>query len=148
MPKQLMFQIKEKLGDVAFQLEEKSAKRVYISVHKADLRHVVSILHKDFGARFCIASGMDNAKNLEILYHFSFDDTGKIFSIRTFIEKDSPVIDSIVPIVGVAAEWIEREMFELLGINFSGHPNLKRLLLADEWPQGKYPLRRDNTKNE
>jgi NADH:ubiquinone oxidoreductase subunit C len=34
-------------------------------------------------------------------------------------------------------------MWEMLGINFSGHPNLKRLLLADDWPEGKYPLRQD-----
>jgi len=142
MPKQLMFQIKEKLGDAVFQLEEKSAKRIYISVHKADLRQVAAVLHKDFGARFSIASGMDNVKNFEILYHFSFDNLGKIVTIRTFIEKEAPQIDSIVPVVGVAAEWIEREMYELLGVSFSGHPNLKRLLLSDEWPEGDYPLRR------
>lgn len=143
-----MFQIKEKLGDVVFQLEEKSPKRIYISVHKADLRHVVSVLHKDFGARFSIASGMDNVKNFEILYHFSFDDLGKIVTVRTFVEKEAPEIDSIFPVVGPAAEWIEREMYELLGISFLGHPNLKRLLLSDEWPQGEYPLRRDNNKDE
>ena len=39
------------------------------------------------------------------------------------------------------AEWIEREIWEMLGINFKGHPNLKRLLLAEDWPEDKYPLR-------
>jgi len=148
MPKQLMFLIKEKLGDIVFQLEEKSVKRIYLSIHKADLKHVASVLHKDFGARFSIASGMENLKNFEVLYHFSFDDMGKIVTIRTFVDKDSPSIDSLVPVIGVAAEWIEREIFELLGIKFIGHPNLKRLLLDEDWPEGKFPLRRDSDKNE
>jgi len=40
------------------------------------------------------------------------------------------------------ALWIEREMHELLGVNFPGHPNLKKLLLPDDWPDGVYPLRK------
>ncbi|MDI6641206.1 MAG: NADH-quinone oxidoreductase subunit C [Elusimicrobiota bacterium] len=39
------------------------------------------------------------------------------------------------------AEWIEREIWEMLGINFKNHPNLKRLLLATDFPEGIYPLR-------
>jgi len=41
------------------------------------------------------------------------------------------------------AEWIEREIHEMFGVNFKGHPNLKHLLLKDDWPEGNYPLRRD-----
>ena len=147
MAKQLMFKIKERLGDLAFQIEEKSVKRIYLSVHKADIRQVALVLVKEFGARFSIASGMDNVKNFEILYHFSFDDEGKIITVRTFVDKDSLEIDSLTEVLGAGAEWIEREMHELLGINFSGHPDLKKLLLSEEWPDKKYPLRRD-FKNE
>jgi len=148
MAKQLMFKIKERLGDLVFQFEEKSAKRIYLSVHKADIRQVASVLVKEFGSRFSIASGMDNVKNFEILYHFSFDDEGKVITVRTFVDKDSLEIDSLTQVLGAAAVWIEREMHELLGINFSGHPDLKKLLLSDaQWPDKKYPLRRD-FKNE
>ena len=45
-----------------------------------------------------------------------------------------------------AAEWIEREMWELLGISFRDHPDLRHLVLQDDWPEGKYPLRRDYRK--
>jgi NADH:ubiquinone oxidoreductase subunit C len=138
-----MFQIKDRLGDIAFEIEEKSARRIYLSVHKSDLRQVAKVLFGDFKARFSIASGMDNGKNFQILYHFSFDELNKIISIRTFVEKDSPAVDSLVPVIGPCVEWIEREMHELLGIYFAGHPNLKRLLLSEDWPEGVYPLRRD-----
>ncbi len=147
MPKQILFQIKERLGDIAFQIEEPSAKRAYLSIHKSDLRHTAGLLLKDFGARFCIASGMDNHKNMEVLYHFSLDEFKKIITIRTFVEKPQGQIDSLVPVAGAACMWIEREMHELLGIEFNGHPNLKPLLLSEDWPRGKYPLKKD-FKNE
>ncbi|MHC5035633.1 MAG: NADH-quinone oxidoreductase subunit C [Planctomycetota bacterium] len=38
---------------------------------------------------------------------------------------------------------MEREMNDLLGIVFEGHPDPRRLILADDWPEGVYPLRRD-----
>ena len=142
MPKQLMFRIKERLGDVIFQIQERSGKRIYMSAHKSDLKLVAKAFRDEFGGRFLTASGIDNGKNLEILYHFSFDDLNKIISIRTFVEKPSSSIDSIASVVGPAAEWIEREMHEFLGIEFTGHPDLKHLLLPQDWPAGRYPLRR------
>ena len=93
------------------------------------------------GIRFAIASGTDTPGGFEILYHFSFDKTGLIVSVRVLIEdKNNPEIDSLA-VISPAFEWIEREMWEMLGIKFTGHPNLKRLLLSEDWPEGKYPLR-------
>ncbi len=137
-------EIKDKLAGKIINWHEHSTKRIYFSIKPADVRDVASFLFKDLGLRFAIATGQDTPLGLEILYHFSFDKTGQMVSVRVLIEdKKNPRIDSIAPLFK-GAEWIEREMWELLGINFIGHPNLKRLLLAEEWPQGKYPLRHNH----
>ena len=121
---------------------DKSDKRVYIEIDPKDIREVVEYLFFDLEARFNIASGMDTKFNIEILYHFTIERLKLLISIRVKLNRDKPKIDSIAPIIK-GAEWIEREMYELIGIDFADHPNLKRLLLSDEWPEGVYPLRRD-----
>lgn len=133
--------IKDALGDKITAWEEKSPRRVYFSVKKEDILETTKLLFKGLGLRFSTASGMETPEGFEILYHYSFDESGEIFSVRVFInDKGNPEIDAITPIFP-GAEWIEREMWEMLGINFKGHPNLKRLLLAEDWPEGEYPLR-------
>ena len=136
--------IKERLANKIIDWYQHSPRRIYISIKTEDIREVANLLFKDLKLRFVIASGCDTPEGFEILYHFSFDKTGELFSLRVLIEdKKNPQIDSLAPIFS-GAEWIEREMWELLGINFLGHPNLKRLLLSDEWPQGNYPLRHEH----
>jgi Ni,Fe-hydrogenase III component G len=137
-------QIKERLEGKILDWKEFSARRIYFSVSKEHLFETVKFLFKELELRFATASGTDTPSGFEILYHFSFDKAGEIYSMRVLLEgKNNPSIDSVTPIFP-AAEWIEREIWEMLGIHFNGHPNLKRLLLAEDWPEGKYPLRREN----
>jgi NADH:ubiquinone oxidoreductase subunit C len=135
-------QIREQLEGKFISWQERSARRIYIAIKPQDLREVAKTLFQDFGLRFAIASGLDTPQGIEILYHFSSDQSGELFSIRVLLEdRKNPQIDSLT-VLFPAAEWIEREIWELLGVNFLGHPNLKHLLLLDDWPQGKYPLRK------
>ncbi|MDD5356054.1 MAG: NADH-quinone oxidoreductase subunit C [Candidatus Omnitrophica bacterium] len=134
--------IKERFKDTIKDFSDKSSGRVYIEIDPKDIKDVVEYIFTDLRARFNIASGLDARSHFEILYHFTFDKLGFIVSIRVKLNKDKPKIDSIAAIIK-GAEWIEREMHELIGIDFPGHPNLKRLLLPDEWPKGVYPLRAD-----
>jgi NADH-quinone oxidoreductase subunit C len=60
--------------------------------------------------------------------------------LRTSVSAQEPVVDSLVPVWG-GANWLEREIFDLFGIRFEGHPDLRRILLPDEF-EGS-PLRRD-----
>ncbi|MFH1458410.1 MAG: NADH-quinone oxidoreductase subunit C [Candidatus Omnitrophota bacterium] len=133
--------IKEGLGKKILEWNERSPRRIYLTVDKKDIVNTAHLLFKELGLRFSIASGIDTPSGFEILYHFSFDKTGEFYSVRVLIkDKEHPEVDSLAPLFP-GAEWIEREMWEMLGIRFLGHPNLKHLLLAEEWPQGDYPLR-------
>jgi NADH-quinone oxidoreductase subunit C len=60
--------------------------------------------------------------------------------LRTSVSGPQPVIESLVP-VWPGANWLEREIFDLFGIRFEGHPDLRRILLPEEF-EG-FPLRRD-----
>lgn len=121
---------------------DKSEHRAYIEIDPKDIREIARYLFVDLGARFNIASGMDTRFHIEILYHFTIEELSLIISLRVKLDRDEPKIDSITPIIK-GAEWIEREIHELIGVDFVGHPNLKRLLLSDDWPQGVYPLKAD-----
>jgi Ni,Fe-hydrogenase III component G len=137
-------EIKERLGNKIINWQEHSPRRIYISIKPQDLKETVELLFSELKLRFATASGQDTPQGLEILYHFSFDSTGEIISLRVLIEdKKKPEIASLAPMFA-GAEWIEREMWELLGIKFIGHPNLKHLLLIEEWPEGKFPLRHEH----
>jgi Ni,Fe-hydrogenase III component G len=136
--------IKENFSEKILKFQEKSTRRIYIDFKPEDIPVIVKFVFKDLGCRFATATGIDTVSGIQILYHFSYDPTGKIITLRTLImDKKHPTIESITPIIR-GAEWIEREIWELLGVNFIGHPNLKHLLLIDDWPEGKYPLRHEH----
>jgi Ni,Fe-hydrogenase III component G len=128
-------------GDLV-DLRQPSPRRAYLEVHPRALVAAARHLFQDLGARFNIASASDLASHMEILYHFTLEDVNLVVSLRVKLDRAHPVVDSLAPSFE-AANWIEREMHELLGIDFRGHPDLRRLLLPDQWPEGVHPLRQD-----
>ena len=143
---ELLTRIKERLGGKIVQWTDKSPRRIYVEVKPEDIPETTLFLFRELEARFSIATGVDTPAAIEVLYHWAFDQCGLMFTVRTKLNRDQPVVESIAPICK-GAEWIEREMWELLGITFRNHPDLRHLLLADDWPEGKYPLRHDYVKN-
>lgn len=142
--KDIVETIKEKCSGLISKAEEKSKRRIYFDSEPKNIPALAKYLFRDLGCRFATATGVDTPAGIEIMYHFSYDRQGSIITLRTIIpDKKHPSISSITPIIQ-GAEWIEREMWELLGIDFVGHPNLKHLLLIDEWPEGKHPLRHEH----
>jgi Ni,Fe-hydrogenase III component G len=126
---------------------EKSAKRVYVTVPKPDAKELVRFLLLELGARFSIASGVDTRPGIEILYHMAFDELGLMVSVRTLVEKPELAMETFTDFMP-AADWIEREIHEMLGVNFIGHPHLERFLLPDDWPEGVYPQRKKTFESE
>jgi NADH-quinone oxidoreductase subunit C len=80
------------------------------------------------------------APRFQLSYHILSHSYKERIRLRVLLEGDSPSVDSITP-VWPGANFYEREVFDLFGITFDGHPNLRRILMPDEW-QG-HPLRKD-----
>ena len=133
--------IRAGLGEKLRNVEVRSPRRVYIDIAPDDLVQTVRYLFSDLGARYVIASGMQVADGFEVLHHFAFDSDHIVVSVRVKVELENPQLESITPLIK-GAGFIEREMYDLLGIKFRGHPNPRRLILSDDWPEGVYPLRR------
>jgi Ni,Fe-hydrogenase III component G len=142
----LTIEIKNKYSDKV-EIFEKSPTRIYVTVAKPLAKEVVKFLHLDLGARFSIASGLDSRLGIEILYHLAFDKLGVVVSVRTLVEKPELEFETFTDFMP-AANWIEREIHEMLGVKFNGHPNLTRLLLPDDWPDGVYPFRKKTFESE
>jgi len=79
----------------------------------------------------------------EVVYHFCSLARRQRLRIKARVSEADPVIDSAVPLYA-SANWMEREVFDLYGIRFEGHPDLRRILLYDEF-EG-HPLRKDYPK--
>jgi Ni,Fe-hydrogenase III component G len=132
-------EIRDKLIDI----EQTMDNRIYLLCESENSLAVCKFLFEDLALRFMIATGIDSEDCFEILYHFSNDDTGCVVTVKVFIrDRENPSIESITPLIP-GAEWIEREIHDILGIEIRNHPNMKRLILADDWPEGVYPLRKD-----
>jgi Ni,Fe-hydrogenase III component G len=137
--------LKTMAGDVPIEWSRPLPDRVYVTVRPEDVREFGRMLFEDFGARFATASGMDVGQQLEVLYHFPYDEVGLVVNLRVRTPKTEAVLPSLTPVVP-AAEWIEREISDLVGIRFEGHPRPERLILSDDWPEGVYPLRKEFRK--
>jgi len=84
----------------------------------------------------CI-SGVDMLDHLEVVYHVRSIVRGQLLQIKVRLDQEKPELDSVVS-VWPTANWLERETYDLFGIKFAGHPDLRRMLLDDDF-EG-YPL--------
>ena len=135
-------EIKDKLIDI----EQTMDSRIYLLCESENSFGVNKFLFEELVLRFVIVTGIDSEDCFEILYHFSNDETGCMVTVKAFIrDRENPSIESITPLIP-GAEWIERELHDILGIEIKNHPNMKRLILSDDWPEGVYPLRKDFKK--
>lgn len=85
-------------------------------------------------------SGVDEERHMEVVYHLVSLETTNQYCIKVKTNRENPTIFSVTP-VWSTANWNEREIYDLLGIDFPGHPDLRRIMLSDDWIG--HPLRKD-----
>jgi NADH-quinone oxidoreductase subunit C len=84
--------------------------------------------------------GTDFETHMEVYAHLYSYKNRQSVAFKVKIDRDEPTIESLQP-VWAGADWPECEAFDLLGIKFTGHPNLHRIMLGEDWVG--HPLRKD-----
>jgi NADH/F420H2 dehydrogenase subunit C len=115
-----------------------------ISIPSESLKKLALVLRSDtetsFDYLFCL-TGVDYAEHMEVVYHLkSTTHLHQLVLKAKTNGREHPAVDTVCDIWRTA-ELHEREVFDLFGIHFNNHPDLRRLLLTDDW-EG-YPLRKD-----
>jgi NADH-quinone oxidoreductase subunit C len=75
-----------------------------------------------------------------LVYLLASTTTNQRLTIRVFVDDPDPAVRTVVPL-WAAANWLEREVWDMFGIRFTGHPDLRRLLMPEEFTA--HPLRKD-----
>jgi Ni,Fe-hydrogenase III component G len=133
--------LKEVFGEQISELKTTRERRVFVKVPLPLVKEVISYLKQNLGmTHITTISALDVGEEIEVLYHFWC--CGVTLSLRTSVPKANPVIDTITPIIPGAILY-EREIQDLLGLKVKNHPDPRRLVLPEDWPEGVYPLRKD-----
>ncbi|MBC8078933.1 MAG: NADH-quinone oxidoreductase subunit C [Gorillibacterium sp.] len=104
---------------------------------------VASLLrdHEEFGLNYLRSvAGIDCETHMEIVYYLISLETQDEVCVKVKTDRDLPSIPSITH-VWPTANWNEREIYDLFGIDFPGHPDLRRILMPDDWVG--HPMRKD-----
>lgn len=140
--KDVLPRVTEALGELVLDVQWEKPNEAFITIPAESVIDACRIMTEQPGVRFVTCTGIDTRDAVEVLYHFCLDPEHYTVTLKSAAAKPFPEIDSVTPVIP-AAEWTEREMIDLLGIKFRNHPRPERLLLADDWPEGVHPLRRD-----
>lgn len=114
-----------------------------IDVSKDKLIELATYLKMHINTQFNMllsVSGVDRVDCFEVVYHLFSTVFNKNLILKVRLAKENPAVESLYGLYS-AADWHERETYDLLGINFNNHPNLERILLPKDWIG--HPLRKD-----
>lgn len=134
--------LKENYGGL--ELIENNQPEPYIVIESDKVVDFARFIHDDPRLQMTFLmnlAAVDTGERFEMIYNVcSYRLKHRLF-IKIILDHEKPEIDSVMKI-WPAADWYEREAWELFGINIRNHPNLTRFLLPDDWDQG-FPMRKN-----
>lgn len=141
----ILQEIENRFSADIFEIGEFRGQTYVIIKNKEKVREIVRFLKEQKFLHLQTLTAVDylNLKKLprfEVVYQFYNLEKRLSLRLRVQVPEEEPEIDSIVDLYPVA-NFLEREVFDLFGISFKGHPNLKRILLPNDWKG--HPLRKD-----
>ena len=122
-----------------------------VIIKKEILLAVCEQLYKNPASYFDMLScitGVDNGPEegtMEVIYHLYSIPFNYSLALKVILPRESPEVESVVSI-WKSANWLEREVYDMFGIGFKNHPDLRRILMPADWKG--YPLRKDYKQEE
>ncbi|MCX9086359.1 MAG: NADH-quinone oxidoreductase subunit C [Candidatus Methanoperedens sp.] len=113
-------------------------------IKKEDLLNVAKKVKEMGFDNLSVITGIDYRDRFVVVYNFFSYTKKQNLVLKVILDHNNPEVSSLASIWKVA-DWLERETYDLVGITFGGHPNLKRILLPDGWIG--HPLRKDYDMN-
>jgi NADH-quinone oxidoreductase subunit C len=129
------------LPEVKLELQCGTAGDPWILVLPSDLIRVMQTLKNELEMNYlaCL-SGIDYGTSLGIVYQVRSLSAKIEIMIKTLVPREDPVVPTVSDLYD-AAGWFEREAYDLIGIRFQNHPDLRRIMMPDDWIG--HPLRKD-----
>ncbi|MCK5688383.1 NADH-quinone oxidoreductase subunit C [Myxococcota bacterium] len=138
----LFERLKSKFGDSVLEVVTDNPSP-WIMIEKSSIKPICDFLRSESELAFDFLesiSGVDLGDKLHMVYHlFSYQHRHSLV-LKTELAYDALTLETVVE-TWSAANWLEREQFDLFGVHFENHPDLRRLLLPEDWVG--YPLRKD-----
>ncbi len=138
---EIIAKTKEHLQAKALEITNPAPRRIFVTVDRSDLVETVRFLRDRLGFyHLATITGVDLGDQFELLYHLANSQANLNLRLRT--PRSAPRVPSICAVIPGAILY-ERELQDMFGIVVENIPDPRPLLLADDWPQGQYPLRKD-----
>jgi membrane-bound hydrogenase subunit beta len=119
-------------------------RRIFVYIKNKALKNTVKYLVKDLKFKhLSTITGMDLGTEIEVMYHLAYQGSIEL-SLGLTVPKDNPSVPTVTDLIPGAVLY-EREVHDLLGVNFEGHPDLSPLVLPEGWSQDVYPLRKEHS---
>jgi len=119
-----------------------------VIVEPARVREVVQWLHDDPSQRYDYLSDLtaveyrDFEQPLEVVWHLRSLPFRRFLRLKALLPKGKPFVVASVEPIYKSANWLERECYDMFGVRFEGHPDLRRILMWEQYKEG-HPLRKD-----
>lgn len=147
---QITQRLTDRIGDGLLGTEVRGDTRLYCTIDPGVVVEASDEIFNQSGGRYVITSATDDREEngaYLISHFFSFDEDNLYVALHARVPEDAPRIASITPTIP-GAGWGEREMQDLMGVEAVGHPDPRRLVLPDDWPEDVYPMRNDFSSHE
>jgi len=125
-------------------------KEPYLTVDAPSIVEVCRFLRDDANLQFAVLSDLTaldwpKEEKLQVVYHlFSYSENHQVV-LKVDLPRDNPKVATVEGVWKVA-NWLEREVYDLFGVIFEGHSDLRRIMLPEDWVG--YPLRKDYVEQE